>query len=49
MASVQRSGLCDYFSNFELAELMAMFNFFERIFGEACDDCQINGEEDFRM
>jgi hypothetical protein len=48
MPGMKKSGLCNYFSDFEFAELMAMFRFFEKILQEACDDCQISGDDDFR-
>jgi hypothetical protein len=48
MNGVKKSGLCSYFSNFELVELMAMFHFFDTVLQEACDDCQISGDDGFR-
>jgi hypothetical protein len=48
MDGVKKSGLCGYFSNFELVELMAVFSFFKGILQEACDDCQMSGDDGFR-
>jgi hypothetical protein len=46
--AVGKLGLYRYFSNFELAEFMAVFKFFERVLQEACDDCQMGGDDTFR-
>ncbi|KIM21113.1 hypothetical protein M408DRAFT_12756 [Serendipita vermifera MAFF 305830] len=47
MRALSKSDIFGYFSNFELAEIMAVFAFFEDILSRACEECQLDGDDGF--
>ena len=46
---MEKTALCDQLSNFELAEVMGVYSFFESIFSTVCEECQLEGDDGYRM